>query len=56
MVTGDSKWFNERDGEQASSVLRCRVHGTAERLAQIKIPTVVIHGDADTISPYDNGQ
>jgi pimeloyl-ACP methyl ester carboxylesterase len=31
-------------------------NGTADRLAQIKVPTLVIHGDHDALVPYGNGQ
>lgn len=31
-------------------------NGVAERLAQIRIPTLVIHGDCDPLLPYANGK
>ena len=31
-------------------------HQTADRLAQIRIPTLIIHGDFDPLIPYGNGQ
>lgn len=37
----------------------CMVHfqvGTAQRLAQITAPTLVIHGDCDPLIPYPNGK
>ena len=37
----------------------CMVHfgtGTADRLAQIAAPTLVVHGDYDPLIPYPNGQ
>ena len=37
----------------------CMAHllqGTAERLAQIAAPTLVVHGDYDPLIPYPNGQ
>ena len=37
----------------------CMVHfnkGTAERLAQITAPTLVVHGDYDPLIPYPNGK
>ncbi len=30
--------------------------GTADRLAQITAPTLVVHGDCDPLIPYPNGQ
>jgi 3-oxoadipate enol-lactonase len=33
----------------------CAAHDTYERLAQIDLPTLVIHGDADRLLGYDNG-
>lgn len=34
----------------------CLGHNTDEELSQIKCPTLVIHGDADVLVPYPNGQ
>ncbi len=37
----------------------CLAHyaqGTADRLSQIAAPTLVVHGDADPLIPYPNGQ
>lgn len=34
----------------------CAAHNTHERLAQIKHPTLVIHGDADRLLAYSNGR
>jgi len=37
----------------------CMVHfqkGTADRLAQITAPTLVVHGDCDPLIPYPNGK
>ena len=37
----------------------CLLHfskGTAERLAQITVPTLVVHGDTDPLIPYPNGK
>jgi 3-oxoadipate enol-lactonase len=34
----------------------CAAHDTHERLAQIDLPTLVIHGDADRLLGYDNGR
>jgi pimeloyl-ACP methyl ester carboxylesterase len=34
----------------------CAAHDTHERLAQISLPTLVIHGDADRLLGYDNGR
>ena len=31
-------------------------HNTSERLAQIELPTLVIHGTADQILPVQNGR
>ena len=31
-------------------------HATADRLAQISLPTLIIHGDFDPLIPYGNGQ
>lgn len=31
-------------------------HDAANRLQQLKVPTLVIHGDADPLVPYPNGQ
>jgi 3-oxoadipate enol-lactonase len=31
-------------------------HSAADRLHQIKVPTLVVHGDADPLVPYANGQ
>ena len=31
-------------------------HNTYDRLPEIKAPTLVIHGDADRMSPVDNGK
>jgi pimeloyl-ACP methyl ester carboxylesterase len=33
----------------------CGAHDTHERLGQISLPTLVIHGDADRLLGYDNG-
>jgi 3-oxoadipate enol-lactonase len=34
----------------------CAAHDTHERLGQIELPTLVIHGDADRLLGYPNGQ
>jgi pimeloyl-ACP methyl ester carboxylesterase len=34
----------------------CAAHDTHERLGQITLPTLVIHGDADRLLGYANGQ
>jgi 3-oxoadipate enol-lactonase len=34
----------------------CAAHDTHERLSQIDLPTLVIHGDADRLLGYDNGR
>ena len=34
----------------------CGAHDTHERLGQISLPTLVIHGDADRLLGYDNGR
>jgi 3-oxoadipate enol-lactonase len=34
----------------------CAAHDTHERLAQIDLPTLVIHGDADRLLGYSNGR
>jgi pimeloyl-ACP methyl ester carboxylesterase len=34
----------------------CGAHDTHERLAQISLPTLVIHGDVDRLLGYDNGR
>ncbi len=37
----------------------CMIHtnnGTADRLQQVSAPTLVLHGDADPLIPYPNGQ
>jgi 3-oxoadipate enol-lactonase len=34
----------------------CAAHDTHERLSQIALPTLVIHGDADRLLGYPNGQ
>jgi pimeloyl-ACP methyl ester carboxylesterase len=34
----------------------CAEHDTSERLSRIKLPTLVIHGDADRLLGYSNGQ
>jgi pimeloyl-ACP methyl ester carboxylesterase len=34
----------------------CGAHDTHERLDQIELPTLVIHGDADRLLGYDNGR
>jgi 3-oxoadipate enol-lactonase len=34
----------------------CAAHDTHERLGQISLPTLVIHGDADRLLGYDNGR
>lgn len=36
-------------------MLACRAHDTHERLGQISLPTLVIHGDADRLLGYGNG-
>jgi pimeloyl-ACP methyl ester carboxylesterase len=41
---------------QLGAVMLHRMNGTVERLSQIKIPTLVIHGDHDPLVPYGNGQ
>jgi 3-oxoadipate enol-lactonase len=33
----------------------CLAHDTYNELDQIKVPTLVIHGDADRLVPYENG-
>jgi pimeloyl-ACP methyl ester carboxylesterase len=33
----------------------CAAHDTHERLGQVSLPTLVIHGDADRLLGYDNG-
>jgi 3-oxoadipate enol-lactonase len=34
----------------------CGAHDTHERLSQIELPTLVIHGDVDRLLGYDNGR
>jgi pimeloyl-ACP methyl ester carboxylesterase len=34
----------------------CATHDTHERLGQIDLPTLVIHGDVDRLLGYDNGR
>ena len=34
----------------------CAIHDTHERLGQIELPTLVIHGDADRLLGYSNGR
>jgi len=34
----------------------CAAHDTSERLAQISVPTLVVHGDADRLLAYSNGR
>lgn len=34
----------------------CGAHNTSERLGQISLPTLVIHGDVDRLLGYDNGR
>jgi len=34
----------------------CAAHDTHERLAQLNLPTLVVHGDADRLLGYDNGR
>jgi pimeloyl-ACP methyl ester carboxylesterase len=34
----------------------CATHNTHERLGQIELPTLVIHGDVDRLLGYDNGR
>jgi pimeloyl-ACP methyl ester carboxylesterase len=34
----------------------CLAHDTYNELDQIKVPTLVIHGDADKLVPYENGK
>lgn len=34
----------------------CIVHNAADRISQVRAPTLVIHGDADPLVPYPNGQ
>ena len=34
----------------------CAEHDTHERLGQISLPTLVIHGDADPLVPIENGR
>ncbi|MBU8907551.1 alpha/beta fold hydrolase [Desertibacillus haloalkaliphilus] len=34
----------------------CLAHDTYEHLSNIKVPTLVIHGNEDTLVPYDNGK
>jgi pimeloyl-ACP methyl ester carboxylesterase len=34
----------------------CAAHNTSERLGQISLPTLVIHGDADRLLGYPNGR
>ena len=33
----------------------CRAHDVTDRLAQIAVPTLVIHGDVDPLVPLPNG-
>lgn len=33
----------------------CLAHDTYDEIHQIKVPTLVIHGDADRLVPYENG-
>ncbi|PLT35403.1 alpha/beta fold hydrolase [Bacillus sp. V5-8f] len=39
-----------------SQLQACGAHNTSEELDKIKVPTLVIHGNADELVPYDNGK
>jgi pimeloyl-ACP methyl ester carboxylesterase len=43
-------------GRQVGAVLSHLRQGTADRLAQVRMPTFVIHGEGDPLVPYANGQ
>ena len=41
---------------QLNAAMSHRLEGTRARLGEIRVPTLVIHGDSDPLVPYPNGQ